>query len=71
MAKEIQHNQSRDCVSPREAAQMMDIRLDALYCLLWANRLPAQKRDGRWHILRSAVEARMEIRRKSKEQANE
>ena len=46
-------------VSPREAAQMMGMRLDAVYSLIWANRLPADKHDGRWFVLRSAVEARL------------
>jgi hypothetical protein len=53
-------------VSPREAAQMMDMRLDAVYSLLWAKRLQAEKRDGRWQVSRSAVEARMESRRNQK-----
>jgi hypothetical protein len=59
-------------VSPREAAQMMDMRLDAVYSLLWAKRLQAEKRDGRWQVSRSAVEARMKRDSKEREaQADE
>jgi excisionase family DNA binding protein len=46
-------------VSPREAAQMLGIRLDAVYGLIWAGRLQAEKQDGRWLVSQSAVEARV------------
>lgn len=45
--------------SPRKAAQTLGIRLDAVYGLIWAGRLQAEKRDGRWLVSQSAVEARV------------
>jgi hypothetical protein len=46
-------------VSPREAARRLGIRLDAVYALLWAGRLPAQKKDGRWWVDAAAIERRL------------
>lgn len=45
-------------MSPREAAQMLGTRLEAVYSLIWAGRLQAEKRDGRWLVSQSAVEGR-------------
>jgi excisionase family DNA binding protein len=45
-------------MSPREAAQMLGTRLDAVYSLIWAGRLQAEKRDGRWLVSQSEVEGR-------------
>ena len=53
----------RKQLSPREAALRLGIRLDATYALIWANKLEAQKHDGRWLIPASAVEARLEARK--------
>ena len=56
---EVQGDSVDGSVSPREAARMLGIRLDAVYGLIWAGRLQAEKHDGRWHVSESAVEARM------------
>jgi excisionase family DNA binding protein len=48
-------------MSPREAAQMLGTRLDAVYSLIWAGRLQAEKQDGRWLVSRTAVAARMKV----------
>ena len=45
-------------VTPREMAQRLGIRLDTAYGLIWAGRIVASKRDGRWLIPSEAVEAR-------------
>jgi excisionase family DNA binding protein len=50
--------QSVNYMSPREAAQMLGTRLDAVYSLIWAGRLQAEKRDGRWLVSQTAVEGR-------------
>ncbi len=49
-------------LTPRQAAQRLGIRLDALYALIWATKLPARKQDGRWFIPGTAVEARLKAR---------
>ena len=43
-------------VSPREAAAFLEVGLAYLYTLLWAEKIPASKADGRWVIERKAVE---------------
>ena len=48
--------------TPREAAQRLRVRLDVVYALLWAGKLPARKQDGRWLIPASAVEARLKAK---------
>jgi len=53
---------SNSRVTPREAALKLRIRLDAVYALIWAGRLPALKLDGRWLIPVSAVEERLNKR---------
>jgi len=59
---DIQEMDTQFSVSPREAAQMLGTRLDEVYSLIWAGKLPAEKRDGRWLVSRAAVDAR--VRRK-------
>ena len=54
-------------VSPREAARMLGTRLDSVYGLIWAGRLQAEKRDGRWLISQSQVVTRA---RKNAERKN-
>ncbi|MHB8501415.1 MAG: helix-turn-helix domain-containing protein [Candidatus Acidiferrales bacterium] len=49
-------------VTPREMAQRLGIRLDTAYGLIWAGRIAANKRDGRWLISSEAVEARAKQR---------
>jgi excisionase family DNA binding protein len=44
--------------SVREAAQILGVRLDTLYGLIWAGKLPAEKEDGRWLIDGAAIEKR-------------
>ena len=50
--------------TPREAAQILGIRLDALYPLIWAGRLTAKKKEGRWLIPCEEVEVRKEAQRR-------
>lgn len=52
-------------ISPREAAQMLGVRLETVYGLVWVGRLEAKKREGRWLISRPAVEARRTSRRQN------
>jgi excisionase family DNA binding protein len=49
-------------MSPREAAQTLGIRLDAVYSLIWAGRLRAEKQNGRWLVSGGAVDARVQDR---------
>lgn len=49
-------------VSPREAAWILGIRLDSVYSLIWAGRLQAEKKDGRWLVDREAVDAKVRKR---------
>jgi excisionase family DNA binding protein len=58
----IQGVNKHPCISPREAAQMLGTRLDAVYSLIWAGRLKAEKRDGLWLIDREAVDGRIKER---------
>lgn len=51
-------------VTPREAAQILGMRLDSVYPLIWAGRLDARKVDGRWLISSMAVQAWAEKRGK-------
>jgi excisionase family DNA binding protein len=53
-------------MAPREVAQTLGIRLDAVYSLIWAGKLHADKLDGRWSIPRAAVEARLNSRTRRK-----
>jgi hypothetical protein len=55
-------------LSPRQAAQMLEIRLDAVYGLIWAGKLKAEKWDGRWLVSQSGVEAR--VRNKAEKRAH-
>lgn len=50
----------------REAAQALGVRLDALYQLIWAGRLPAIKRDGVWLVDAGAVNGRLRRRTQPK-----
>lgn len=52
----------RNEMTPREAAQELGLRLDSIYSLVWAGKLPARKQDGRWLIPAAAVEARLKAR---------
>jgi hypothetical protein len=45
-------------LSTRQAAHALGIRLDSLYALLWAGKLTAEKRDGRWHVCAESVDRR-------------
>jgi excisionase family DNA binding protein len=46
-------------MTPRKAAQTLGIRLDAVYALIWAGKLPGHKADGRWQIPAKAVTERL------------
>jgi len=50
---------ARSDLTPRAAAQKLGIRLDAVYALIWAGRLSAHKKDGRWYVPASAIEKRL------------
>jgi excisionase family DNA binding protein len=56
----------RKDLAPKDAAQMLGIRLDSVYAQIWAGRLEAHKLDGRWRIPLASVEARL----RAKEVAN-
>jgi excisionase family DNA binding protein len=45
-------------VTPREAAQLLGVRLDTIYGLIWAGKLQAEKKDGRWLISVAAIHQR-------------
>jgi hypothetical protein len=49
-------------MTPRQAAQKLGMRLDSIYSLIWAGRLIAFKRDGRWWVAASSVDARLKQR---------
>ena len=49
-------------LTPRVAAQRLGIRLDAVYAAIWAGRLTAHKKDGRWYVPSSEVEKRLKAR---------
>jgi excisionase family DNA binding protein len=56
-------------VTPREVARTLGIRLDAVYSLIWAGRLQAEKKDGRWLISQAAVEKRARVTAQRKGQS--
>ena len=45
-----------------EASRRLGISLDALYRLIYAAKLPARKKEGRWLLPVAAVEARRKAR---------
>ena len=47
-------------ITARKAARRLGLRLDSLYALLWAGKLPGRKKEGRWVIPTAAVEARLQ-----------
>lgn len=49
-------------VTPRESAAILGIRLDSVYSLIWAGRLAAEKRDGRWLVDKAALDARVQFK---------
>lgn len=49
-------------LTPRATAQKLGIRLDAVYAAIWAGRLAAHKKDGRWYVSSSAIEKRLSAR---------
>jgi helix-turn-helix protein len=53
-------------VSPRQAAQRLGVRLGCVYALLWDGVLKGEKRDGRWFILLSSIESRLQQNRASR-----
>jgi len=57
-----------DFISPREAAKQLHISLNATYAAVWAGRLRAEKRDGKWLISVEAVEEHLQ-RRRSRDKA--
>ncbi len=53
---------ANETLTPRAAALLLGVRLDSIYTLIWAGKLEADKKDGRWEIPRLAVEARASLR---------
>jgi excisionase family DNA binding protein len=49
-------------MTPREVARTLGIRLDAVYSLIWAGKLLAEKAEGRWLVSQAAVQARADSR---------
>jgi len=45
-------------ISPTETARRLKVGLDYVYKMIAAAQLPARKVNGRWRVLRQAVEAR-------------
>lgn len=54
---------SRTNLSVRDAARVLGTRLDSVYALIWAGKIPATKTDGRWLISAAAIEKRKISRR--------
>jgi len=50
-------------LSTRQAAHLLQVRLDEVYGLLWAGKLRARKVDGRWLILEADIVR--QVRRRS------
>ena len=48
--------------SPAEAARELGVSLDAIYRLIYAGKLPAQKESDRWLIPQNEVELRAKTR---------
>jgi excisionase family DNA binding protein len=46
-------------LSPREAAQRLGISLNAVYALIWAGKMPAERHANRWLLSVAAIEARL------------
>jgi len=63
---DVQGMNPQASVSPRESARMLEIRIDAVYGLIWAGRLTAEKRDGRWLVSQSAVAERVSSKARRK-----
>jgi excisionase family DNA binding protein len=53
-----------------EAARQLTISLDAVYRLLYAGKLEARKKNGRWVIEQSAVEKRLKEKKEKYDNCN-
>jgi len=51
-----------DHLTPREAARRLNISLDYVYKLVWADQLEAKKIGRQWRIAVDAVDARIQRR---------
>lgn len=49
-------------LSPREVAQLLGVRLDSVYSLIWAGKLKAHKLDGHWRVPADALKSRLKQR---------
>ena len=49
-------------LSAKEAARKLGTCLDRVYSLIWAEKLPAKKVEGRWFVPLAAVEERLRKR---------
>lgn len=54
--------QSGKTLTPREAAVRLGCGMKRLYDLLYAQKIPATKRQGRWLIASEIIEARIKER---------
>ncbi|HVN81557.1 MAG TPA: helix-turn-helix domain-containing protein [Terriglobia bacterium] len=50
---------STNGMSPREAAVQLHVGLAHVYHLLWAKKLPATRKNGRWFIPVDAIDLRL------------
>jgi len=55
----------REELAPRQVAQLLGLRLDGVYSLIWAGKLEAHKLDGRWRIPAQAVQDRLQARERN------
>lgn len=49
--------------SPAEAARKLGISLEYVYRQIWAGKLPAQKKNGKWYVPALELERRVKDRR--------
>lgn len=49
--------------SPAQAARKLGISLEYVYRQIWAGKIAAQKRNGKWHVPASELERRLKYRR--------
>jgi hypothetical protein len=55
-----------ETVSAAEAARMLGVRMNYVYCLLWSGTLDGTKVDGFWQIKRQVIEEYRERGRRLK-----
>jgi excisionase family DNA binding protein len=58
-------------ITPREAANSLGVRLDYIYSLIWAGKLQATRKDGRWLVSANSVRNRVQERTKRHEESRD